>query len=523
MIVGIDFGTCYSSVAVMVGEVPFTDFIKDTTGLGVPSQYLQLEGKEYFGEECESGSLLQHRGEIIDKMKKKVRMNPNNIDKFYKCGNRQLRLREIIEKYIGYLLKETRKSVENDPSIENKEIEEITIAAPVGIANGKLSSTDYRSILIEIIQKLLPQLNINKIHVIDEPAAAAVSYLYGESVHRSNMEKQTVLVFDLGGGTLDISIVQHDPLSHSYTVVAKDGDLDLGGDDWDDKYAELIKERLDIQESDLDSEESLYDFRKAVIESKMELTDSEDTLFSIKIKGKRKQDKFTRKEFEDATSTLLDSAMNLLQRVINNHESGISDIDKIVLVGGSSNMPQIRNKIGQVLGKTFDKNKIVYHEPSKAIAQGAAIYSFIEASSDYAEREIVINKAAHTYGITSYLRKEDKVYVANLIFKNAKLDDDGEIIVRDIETYMPIRDDQTRVIFDVYESDMPNTGKNELMDVSEGKKMSMTHRVPVPEEYTGKARSFKFYIEMSLDENGVLKVSSIDKTTGEVRSTVRNK
>ncbi|WP_298537589.1 hypothetical protein [uncultured Methanobrevibacter sp.] len=84
MIVGIDFGTCYSNVAVMVGDVPITDHIRNTTKYGIPTEFLFHDDVEYYGVNCHSRDLVQYRGDIITRMKKLIREDQNNINKFKK-------------------------------------------------------------------------------------------------------------------------------------------------------------------------------------------------------------------------------------------------------------------------------------------------------------------------------------------------------------------------------------------------------------------------------------------------------
>ena len=148
MILGIDFGTCYSSVAVMVGDEPVTSYLESSSILGVPSYFLYHDGEKYYGEDCESMNLFPYRGDIIKKMKREIRASPGNMDNLYSSGGRNFILKSIVEDYLRYLITKVKTKVDQDSSfLGNKEIEAVTITAPVAIGKNHELATAYMEFL----------------------------------------------------------------------------------------------------------------------------------------------------------------------------------------------------------------------------------------------------------------------------------------------------------------------------------------------------------------------------------------
>ena len=522
MILGIDFGTCYSSVAVMVGDEPVTSYLESSTILGVPSYFLYHDGEKYYGEDCESDNLFPYRGDIIKKMKREVRASPGNMNRLYQSGGRNFMLRNIVEDYLRYLITKVKMKIDGDASfLGNKEIEAVTITAPVAIGKNHELATAYMEFLKDAVYNIT-KIDKNNIHVFGEPAAAAVSYIY-QNYHTKYDDKQTVLVFDLGGGTLDIVLVEHYPVSQEYRIIDRDGDLDLGGDNWDDVLFDLVRKKCGITSFYDDNDE--YDFRREIIRMKIDLS-SLDKNESVSYRRKNSEGRLgnkveiTRAMFDDATKPLLNRAMAKLMTVINNYERGIEGIDKIILVGGSSNMPQVRERIVSDLKGSMDDKNIISWDPSKAIARGAAIYARMLFDSDYGGLEAISTKTPHTYGIKVYdTSSSNHLIVRNIIFKNTDFDKEEYSVT--LPDKIVAR--KSSIWIEVYESDLLNDGYNEESELTDDVVFSgMRMIVPVPEEYTGRENQFKVYVTMTLSRDGILDVTAKDSSTGNVCRAMRS-
>ncbi len=512
MIVGIDFGTCYSSAAIMSGLIPVTNFIKDHEGMGIPSLFMYSveKGKELYGRDCETGDAFRHSADIVRYMKRTVREDPSNLGKKVSSGGKEYTLSEVIEKYLMFLISEVKAAAVKSGEYSNTDIEAITITAPVGIAQGQMMASEYNQLLQDAVVRItgLPKENVR---VLLEPVAAAISYLYSEDVRTHYDGIQKILVFDLGGGTLDVSIVEHDPVTMEYRILAKEGDLELGGNDWDAALRERILDKS-VGKWNGNPEETAR-FVKTVTKTKMDLSEMEESIVVFTMSGQDRFVRVSRREFEECTSHLLERALDVVDRAMK-YEGGYKP-DKIVLVGGSSNMPQIRDGIIHRTG--FDPEDVMVYEPSKAIAKGAAVFAKLNSQSDdSALGPRVLDMATLTYGFLSHSSDfEDREGIYNMIYKGDRFDENGTIRIRSDSSFIPRRDNQTIVSFRIYESEN-RRGEgfdDDWFDLNNGETYNgLSVTVQVPPEFIGKARSFSVWPTMTLDSNGVLELTITDKT-----------
>lgn len=507
MIIGIDFGTCFSNVAIMRGNIPSVTYIDQykQNDLGIPSLIRCDDGDFLYGLEC----LAYNDDNNIKDLKSQIRQFGTGRKVEFR-NNRQFSLKEIAEKYIGYLIDIIQKAARDSGEFDNIEIEEVTITAPVGIANKQLSATLYVEMLSDILANITG-LQKNKIHILHEPVAAAISYLNSTANKENN---QTILVFDLGGGTLDVSVVEYDRNNDSilgqYSVKAKNGDLNLGGNDWDDRLAHLVLQKAALEEEL--SEEEQIDFAESIRELKHKL--SKNVCDAVVFKaGKNYKTIFVdRGEFEAATKELLEQAKKLTRKTVDAYmNNGGKQINKIILVGGSSKMPQIIDGIRNQFKEIASQN-IIVHDPSNAICKGAGIFAKIHS--------YVTDTAPHTYGFKARNSTTGQKEIYNLLFRGDKFDESGFIRKRSKTVFFPTEDDQTEVYFKAYESDAALTDcRDNWLEFSNGERSNgIEVKLPIPENCLGHARQFKLYPEFVLDYNGIL-VLNIYNQHGELIGT----
>ncbi len=509
MIVGIDFGTCYSSVAVMMSERPVTSIVKSNSELGIPSMFLHHDGALRYGDDCLLGDVAPYRNDCIEQMKKKVRASPDNIDKFYRSGGKDFILKDIISGYLEYVLKKTMDSVKGDKTFrENPNIEEITVTVPVGIEEGHLSSSDYRTILLNTIRKITG-LDSNRIHVIEEPYAAAIAYLYKDGIRTEINQKKRIIVFDLGGGSFDLTLAEYDPREFRCRPLAKDGILELGGNDWDDALYRYVVNKHGIKVDRHDEAK----FRDAIVKLKTELSERER--YYIEWTDENGDDispTVTREEFENCTRGLLDRAMDKFGEFVDRYAPNLQGIDNIVLVGGSSNMPQVMNALSAMYSQLINSDKITIYQPSKAIAIGAAIYSSLMATTEEGELVAVDQTSPKTYGIR-LTHSEGKKVIRNYIYIGQSYPESGVIMRHRTDVRIkPPRYNTSRIRVPVVESEYEKRDgdKGEFSAGTIEKQCGMELYIPVPESYKNHPDDFKVTITMKLDRNGILRVSSTD-------------
>lgn len=509
MILGIDFGTCFSTVATMFGRTPVTDFMYDPNKTGTPSlfMYSQKSGKELLGYECLSGEAMQNSADVVKYMKRIVRENPANLDAKVTSGGKKYTVRGVVKKYLTYLLKQAKADAVKCGEFENPEIEAVTVTAPIGISGGQMTATDYNKFLIDTLTDITG-LERDKINIVQEPVAAAISYFYSENIKKKYTKPQTVLVFDLGGGTLDVTVVQHDPAKMSYAIKAKEGDLTLGGNDWDSALGAAILEKTGVK-SFADAIEKC-DFENKITKMKIDLSLSDESAISFKHNGVTKMASFTRSEFEEVTAPLLDRAIAVTDKAIADYGRN-RQIDKIVLVGGSCNMPQIRERMVReypVLGE----NGVVTHDPSRAIAKGAAIFNKMKPTGSENTGIVVKDIVTHTYGFNAWKDGENEM-IYNLLFKGMSFDGEREITVKSDMYFWPLDDKQKSITFTVYESDgIKGKGKdgNWMSFGADANANGMEVTVPVPEDFIGRAKGYTVWLSFKLDIDGVLEIIVTD-------------
>ena len=212
--------------------------------------------------------------------------------------------------------------------------------------------------------------SLNVLNVISEPVAAALHY---ETLGAG--EDRTILVFDLGGGTFDTTVIKL--TDDDIHTVCTDGDKHLGGADWDDKIADYL---LDLfmeenpESAARDSEEFIQELAIAAEDIKKALSAAHSRRYVMRFGGETCRTEVTRAEFEAFTSELLARAMDITERTVQTaRAAGIDRYDDVLLVGGSSRMPAVAAALREKFG--FNAR---LHDPALAVAKGAAQFAVIE-------------------------------------------------------------------------------------------------------------------------------------------------
>ena len=239
---------------------------------------------------------------------------------------------------------------------------------------------------------------LNVLNIINEPTAAAISY--GVSGSDKN---ETVLVYDLGGGTFDITVMNI--VGSNISVVCTGGDDQLGGKDWDEALMSYVIERYEEENGEDLSEdpETMAALYVDVETWKKALTSREKVNISVNGPAGRFREELTREKYEELTSDLLNRTKNLLDDVLATAEKQgypMSKIDKVLLVGGSSRMPQVSAMIERDYHVTP-----VLADPDEAVAKGAAIY----ASNEKAYNDFVAVEAAKSGKSVEEIKEENLV------------------------------------------------------------------------------------------------------------------
>ncbi|OLE21211.1 MAG: molecular chaperone DnaK [Actinobacteria bacterium 13_1_20CM_3_71_11] len=282
---------------------------------------------------------------------------------------------------------------------------------------------------------------LDVVRVLNEPTAAALAY--GLTTGFSG----TVLVYDLGGGTFDVTILRM--ADGTFDVMATGGDRNLGGFDWDNVLMRVLNERfIATGGTDLMSDEELEaGLRERAVIAKHSLSTVEKVRVVLGARGTTRTIELTRQDFEEATVGLLSQTLELTEMV--RDDAGISwaDLDRVLLVGGSTRMPMVRAMVEDAIGRPVE-HRI---HPDEVVGLGAAIQARLVESSRGAAPDLLVNGYRVEVGdITSHgLGTSALNPVTGLLENSVIIPHNTKIPAKLAERYATIRDNQTEVDIDV--------------------------------------------------------------------------
>lgn len=217
---------------------------------------------------------------------------------------------------------------------------------------------------------------LNVLHVMNEPTAAALAY--GVDVHGSD---QNVFVFDLGGGTFDVTVMKVS--GSKLEMIATNGDHRLGGKDWDDQIIVHIAKMFEEEhgENPLQDLHAYQDIQLNAISAKESLSQRQKARIVCNYNGKSSRIELTREKFQELTNDLIQRCSALCGVVLSEAQMTWEDIDLVLLVGGSTRMPMIQEMITEISGKEINPQEV---NPDDVVALGAAIQGTLRQIEDVA-------------------------------------------------------------------------------------------------------------------------------------------
>ena len=211
--------------------------------------------------------------------------------------------------------------------------------------------------------------------IINEPTAAAIAFGYQVgflNAHGEAPRKETILVYDLGGGTFDVTLMEI--ASTDFTAIGTAGDVYLGGIDWDKRIADLIAEEFKKKHRGIDPRNDpagLHRLLREAEDAKRTLSAREQVTVSFEHVGQGLRLSITRAQFEDMTADLLDRTRFTVRTVLKEAKLAWKDLTRVLVVGGSIRMPMVSRMLEQESGMKVD----VSLSPDEAVAHGAALYA----------------------------------------------------------------------------------------------------------------------------------------------------
>ena len=497
-IIGIDLGTTNSCVAVVEGQqqkviensegarttpsvIAYTDNDEVLVGLPAKRQAVTNPENTLYAIKRLIGRTFDD--EVVSKDADMVPykiVKADNGDAWVEASKKQLAPPQVAAE----ILKKMKKTAED---YLGHEVKEAVITVPAYFNDSQRQATKDAGKIAGLDVK----------RIINEPTAAALAYGLDK-----NKGDSTVAVYDLGGGTFDISIIEISDVEgeHQFEVLSTNGDTFLGGEDFDlrliDYFVDKFKEEsgFDLKSDPL----ALQRLKEAAEKAKIELSSSEQTEVNLPYitadssGPKHFVHKITRAKLESLVEDLVDKSLEPLKLALKDAKLKTGDINEILLVGGQTRMPLVQKKVAEFFGKEPKKDL----NPDEAVAVGAAIQGSV-LSGDTTD-VLLLDVTPLTLGI------ETLGGVATpLIEKNTT------IPTQKSQVFSTAEDNQTAVTVHVIQGERTQAAQN--------KSLGQFNLTDIPPASRGMPQ---IEVSFDLDANGILNVSAKDKNTGKEQSIV---
>jgi len=374
-----------------------------------------------------------------------------------------VKMREIAESYTG------------------KTIKNAIVTVPAYFDNAQRQSTKDAGIIA----------GLNVVRVLNEPTAAAIAYGLDEKAEKN------ILVFDLGGGTFDVSILTID--DGVFEVIGTNGDTHLGGEDFDqrvlDHFMKLIKKK-DGKDISTDKR-AIQKLKREVEKGKRALSSQHEVKIEIEdlVEGLDFSENLSRAKFEELNADLFKKTLEPLKLALEGSDLKKNEIDEIVLVGGSTRIPKIR----QLVKEFFNgKEPNVGINPDEAICYGAAVQGGVICGEESGGDIVIIDATPLSLGIETVGGVMSKIIPKGSYIPTKKS-----------QVFTTYTDNQETVTIAVYEGERPLTKDNHLLG-----RFDLTGIPPAPRGQP------QIEVTFEVDQNSILSVGAVEKGTGKKNNIV---
>ncbi len=398
--VGIDLGTTFSVVACLDSDGAPRTILNGEGDPWTPSVVLFEESAITVGKEAQKAAPLEPNG-VAEAAKR---------DMGHARYHRPIHGRSVPPEVIQSLI---LKKLKHDAEEQIGPFQKAVITVPAYFNEPRRKATQDAGRLARL----------DVLDIINEPTAAAIAYGCGQGPLKTgggSGEAERVLVYDLGGGTFDVTVMEID--GRNYNTIATAGDVHLGGMDWDRRLADMVAEKFVTKHHGIDPHEDpagLQRLLREVEDAKRALSARKKVTISFEHAGDGLRVPVTREEFESMTADLLQRTLFTVRNVLKESTLQWKDISRVLLVGGSTRMPAVRRELESLSGKKIDRSLSV----DEAVAHGAAIYAgLLLPSADEAGQPMTIkNVNSHSLGVLARDPQTGRSKNSVLIPKNTTL------------------------------------------------------------------------------------------------------
>ena len=486
-IIGIDLGTTNSCVAVFEGNEPVV--IANSEGKRTTPSVIGFveNGERKVGDPAKRQaitnpkntvySIKRFMGETWDQTVKEISRVPFKVENVGGYPRVNIDGRNYTPQEISAMILQKMKKTAED--YLGQEVTDAVITVPAYFSDSQRQATKEAG--------QIAGLNVRRI--VNEPTAAALAY----GIDKANKDMK-IAVFDLGGGTFDISILEFG--GGVFEVLSTNGDTHLGGDDFDQVIIDwLISEFKSDEGADLSADPmAMQRLKEAAEKAKIELSSSTSTEINLPyimpVGGVPKHlvKTLTRAKFEQLAHNLIQACLVPCQNAMRDAKLSTSDIDEVILVGGSSRIPAVQTLVRNYFGKEPSKGV----NPDEVVAVGASIQGAILNKEGGVDDIVLLDVTPLTLGIETLGGVMTKLIEANTTIPCKKS-----------ETFSTAADNQTEVTIHVLQGERPMAAQNKSIG-----QFNLTGIAP--------ARRGVPQIEVTfdIDANGILNVTAKDKATG---------
>ena len=460
--VGIDLGTTNSVVAVLEGGEPTV--VANAEGNRTTPSIVAFKGEEVLVGELAKRQAITNPDNTIRSIKREIGTSWKQ-----KFEGNEYTPQEISARILQKLKRDAESYLGED-------VTEAVITVPAYFNDAERQATKEAGKIA----------GLNVLRIINEPTAASLAY------GLENSEDQKILVYDLGGGTFDVSVLE---ISEGvFEVKSTAGDSKLGGDDWDQKVMDWLVEKfksstgIDISTDNM----AMQRIKEGAEKAKIELSSTSETEVNLPFitandaGPQHLLEKLSRSEFEKITSDLVERTKRPVEKAIEDAGLSYSDIDHIILVGGSTRIPSIQALVKSMTGKNPHKGV----NPDEVVASGAAIQAGVLKGD--VKDVLLLDVTPLTLGVET-----KGGIVAKMIERNTT------IPTKRSETFTTAEDGQTEVEIHVLQ------GEREM--ASGNKSLGKFKLTEIP---TAKQGTPQIEVTFDIDANGIVNVNAKDLGTG---------